>query len=234
MKKLLSLVVACVVLVGVQAATIVPIDLRCEYDKTPLLDRQNPRLQWINYNPKLKQGARQSAYRIRVSTSSSFDDLVWDTGKVSSSQSAFVQYDGEPLRSRTSYWWQVMVWDENGEPSAWSEPAQWHMGMLSEDEWQGKWIGAPWQGELSYDSRGTMEFDAAPLLRKEFKVGKGLKSARYYGTGLGYHELYLNGERVGEAYCCHRPLCRVSGFVPLARLHLSAQRGQKRHWGNPG
>ena len=200
MKKLLSLVVACVVFAGVQAATIVPVDLRCEYDRSPLLDRQNPRLQWINSNPKFKQGARQTAYRIRVATSADFDAAVWDTGKVPSSESAFVRYEGEPLKSRTTYWWQVMVWDEQGEPSAWSEPACWHMGMLSADEWQGKWIGAPWQGEQSYDSRGTMEFDAAPLLRKEFKVGKGLKSARYYGTGLGYHELYLNGERVGEDY----------------------------------
>ena len=201
MKKLFPLFVACVMCcVQLVAATISPVELKCEYESSPLLERQNPRLQWINSNPKLKQGARQSAYRIRVATAPSFDNLVWDTGKVLSSQSAFVPYEGEPLRSRTSYWWQVMVWDENGEPSAWSEPAQWHMGLLSEDEWQGKWIGAPWQGELSYDSRGTMEFDAAPLLRKEFSVKKGLKSARYYGTGVGYHELYLNGERVGEDY----------------------------------
>ena len=138
MKKLFSLFVACVMCcVQLVAATISPVELKCEYESSPLLERQNPRLQWINSNPKLKQGARQSAYRIRVATAPSFDNLVWDTGKVLSSQSAFVPYEGEPLRSRTSYWWQVMVWDENGEPSEWSEPAQWHMGLLSEDEWQG-------------------------------------------------------------------------------------------------
>ena len=203
------------------AATIAPIDLKCEYESSPLLDKQNPRFQWINSNPKLKQGARQTAYRIRVATSADgFDNAVWDTGKVLSSESAFISYAGEPLRSRTSYFWQVMVWDEKGEPSAWSEPAQWHMGMLAEDEWQGKWIGAPWQGEESYDVRGTLEFDAAPLLRKEFSVKKGLKSARYYGTGLGYHELYLNGERVGEDYLSPnqtnyttRPLLNTRGIV---------------------
>ena len=202
MKKILSLFVASVVCcVQLVAATISPVELKCEYEKSPLLERQNPRLQWINRNTKMKQGARQTAYRIRVATSpDGFDKAVWDTGKVTSSQSAFVRYEGAPLRSRTSYWWQVMVWDESDSPSAWSEAAHWHVGLLSDDEWQGKWIGAPWQGEQSYDSRGTMEFDAAPLLRKEFSVKKGLKSARYYGTGVGYHELYLNGERVGEDY----------------------------------
>ncbi|MBQ5663714.1 MAG: alpha-L-rhamnosidase N-terminal domain-containing protein [Bacteroidaceae bacterium] len=200
MKKILFLTLALMTLVGLKATTIFPVDLRCEYEKSPLLERQNPRLTWINSNPKLVQGARQTAYRVRVSTSPSFDILVWDTDKVISSESAFIRYEGKPLNSRTTYWWQVMVWDENGKPSAWSEPAQWNMGILSADEWQGVWIGAPWQGEQSYDSRGTMEFDAAPLLRKEFKVKKGLKSARYYGTGLGYHELYLNGKRVGEDY----------------------------------
>ena len=167
------------------AATISPIDLRCEYETNPLLDKQNPRFQWINSNPKLKQGARQTAYRIRVATSAEgFDNTVWDTGKVLSSQSAFISYEGEPLRSRTSYWWQVMVWDEQGEASEWSEPACWHMGMLSGDEWQGKWIGAPWQGEQSYDVRGTMEFDAAPLLRKEFKVKR--VSSRLATTALAW------------------------------------------------
>ena len=200
MKKLIAFTLTLVILTGLQAANILPINLRCEYEKKPLLEIKNPRLAWINSNPSLIQGARQTAYRIRVATSPKFDVVVWDTEKVASSQSAFIRYEGKPLESRTSYWWQVKVWDENGEPSAWSEPAQWHMGILSADEWQGKWIGAPWQGEQSYDSRSTMEFDAAPLIRKEFKVKKGLKSARYYGTGVGYHELYLNGKRVGEDY----------------------------------
>ena len=40
----------------------------------------------------------------------------------------------------------------------------------------------------------------APLLRREFTVGKAVRSARFYGTGLGYFELYVNGSRVGEDY----------------------------------
>ena len=40
----------------------------------------------------------------------------------------------------------------------------------------------------------------APLLRKTFDVTKEVKSARFYVTGLGYFELYVNGERIGDEY----------------------------------
>ena len=208
LKRVFSAVVLCVMmLVALPAmaksvkASIEPTKLTCEYQQSPLLDIQNPRFAWINANPTQRKGAAQTAYRVRVALSADgFDNPVWDSGKVESDDSAFVTYAGPALKSRTSYWWQVQVWDQNGNPSEWSEPAMWHMGMLSADEWKGKWIGAPWQGEQSYDSRGTLEFDAAPLLRKRFKVAAGLKTARYYGTGLGYHELYINGQRIGEDY----------------------------------
>ena len=180
-------------------ASIAPSALTCEYEASPVLDIQNPRLSWINLNAAQAQGVEQTAYRIRVATSPDFAQTVWDTGKVTSAESAFITYKGKPLQSRTSYWWQVMVWDENGNPSAWSTPASWHMGLAA-DEWQGEWIGAPWQGEESYDVMGSKEVVPAPLLRKEFSVGKQIKRALFYGTGLGYFELYINGERVGEDY----------------------------------
>ena len=177
------------------------VDLRCEYAADPLIDIAAPRFSWINSNLSQARGVEQTAYRVRVATSpDGFDNPVWDSGKVLSKESAFVEYRGSKLLSRTSYWWQVMVWDEKGRASEWSDTAHWHMGILSEDEWKGKWIGAPWQGEESYDVMGSMEFLPAPLLRKEFKIEKPIKQARYYGTGLGYHELYINGKRVGEDY----------------------------------
>ena len=177
------------------------VDLRCEYAADPLIDIAAPRLSWINSNLSQARGVEQTAYRVRVATSpEGFDSPVWDSGKVLSKESAFVEYRGSKLLSRTSYWWQVMVWDEKGRASEWSDTAHWHMGILSEDEWKGKWIGAPWQGEESYDVMGSMEFLPAPLLRKEFKIEKPIKQARYYGTGLGYHELYINGKRVVEDY----------------------------------
>ncbi len=189
-----------------------PVQLTCEYDDNALIDIQNPRLAWINQNVREAEGVAQTAYQIRVAAGSpDFSKLVWDTGKVLSDESAFIVYDGEELCSRTSYYWQVKVWDEKGKESGWSETASWHMGILSDDEWKGEWIGAPWQGNESYDfledrpfqyNVEDNEFDAvpAPIIRKTFSFEKPVKEVRFYGTGLGYFELHVNGERIGDEY----------------------------------
>lgn len=189
-----------------------PTVLTCEYSDEAVIDIMNPRLSWVNANPEGIQGAAQTAYRIRVATSpDGFRKPVWDTGKVMSEESTFIVYEGQPLKSRTTYWWQVKVWDENGKASRWSEPASWHMGILSQDEWKGKWIGAPWQGNDSYDYGGVrknrlpvdkiaFDVDPAPILRKSFTIGKPVESARFYGTGLGYFELHVNGQRISDEY----------------------------------
>ena len=191
---------------------IIPTQLTCEYDCEALIDIQNPRLAWINHNLRGSEGVAQTAYRIRVAAGSpEFSAPVWDTGKVMSDESAFIVYDGEELCSRTSYYWQVKVWDENGKESRWSETASWHMGILSDSEWKGEWIGAPWQGNESYDfledrpfqyNVEDNEFDAvpAPIIRKVFSVEKPVNNVRFYGTGLGYFELHVNGNRIGDEY----------------------------------
>jgi alpha-L-rhamnosidase len=79
------------------------------------------------------------------------------------------------------------------------------MGLLSPEDWQAKWIGAPWQGEepLPKPSGGARTAPEqmpppAPYLRKTFDVLKPVKSAVVYTTGLGYFELYLNDRKVSD------------------------------------
>jgi alpha-L-rhamnosidase len=210
----LALAACSMAAVSCSSSSISPINLTCEYDTNAVIDIQNPRLSWINDNVKDMQGAAQTAYQVRVAHGNDdFSNPVWDSGKVSSDESAFIVYDGEPLQSRSTYFWQVKVWDENGKASSWSKPASWHVGILSDDEWKGKWIGAPWQGNDSHDAvsgRYPGQYcivdhfptsdHPAPLLRKAFNVSKKVKEARFYGTGLGYFELYVNGERIGDEY----------------------------------
>ena len=209
--------IASAMLLSCSQASIEPTALTCEYAESPLIDIQNPRLTWVNANEDQIKGAAQSAYQIQVALGKAdFKNLVWDSGKVNSDESAFIEYAGEQLSSRSSYFWRVKVWDENGKSSDWSETASWHVGMLSQDEWKAQWIGAPWQGNDSYDIMNpewtdewdfqyTIEnpdFDAvpAPLIRKSFNIGKPVKEIRFYGTGLGYFEPYFNGKRVGDEY----------------------------------
>ena len=115
MKKLLFILLAAV---SCSRADISPVQLTCEYSESAVIDIKNPRLSWINENPDEVRGAVQTAYRIQVADAEEgFDSPVWDTGMTGSDQSAFIEYDGAPLKSRTTYLWRVKVWDGNGRES---------------------------------------------------------------------------------------------------------------------
>src|SRR5262249_1456277 len=86
------------------------------------------------------------------------------------------------------YYWKARIWDGDGARSDWSPGASFEMGLLSADDWTGRWIAEP---SVSAKS---------PLLRKVFSVGKPVRRARIYATALGLYELYLNGQRVGQDY----------------------------------
>ncbi|MGB6150364.1 MAG: family 78 glycoside hydrolase catalytic domain [Pricia sp.] len=174
---------------------------RVEYVENPTgIDVIQPRFSWI-----LKGEGKnrvQTAYRLVVSSSSEkladTDADVWDSGKVISNSTNQIVYEGTPLLSNTRYHWKVQVWDESDLKSAWSEPAQWSMGLLKFSKWQGKFIGH----DVGYDT--TDKYDSlylppARYLRKSFIIEKKIKKATAYATALGIYELHLNGEIVGDA-----------------------------------
>lgn len=189
-------------------AEINPEKLTCEYLQNPsVVDVAQPRLAWVNIAEKGERGQTQTAWQIRVATSENKlkEADLWDSEKQSGEQNNRVMYAGKPLQSRTECWWQVRVWDKNGTVSDWSEPASWRMGILKFSEWKAKWIGAPWQGEETLPK--PMNPNAAlpeklpppaPMFRKEFRLNKRVEKAVAFVTGLGYFELYLNGEKVGD------------------------------------
>jgi len=129
------------------AATVVPVDLRCESLQNPLgIGTVSPRLSWrLKALDPDARGQRQTAYRVLVAareeTLAGDQGDLWDTGKVASDQALHLVYAGRPLSSEQVCWWKVRVWDQDGEPSAWSEPARWSMGLLKADDWQAEWIG---------------------------------------------------------------------------------------------
>ena len=167
--------------------------LRVEHMSNPsTLDVQHPRISWINQpSSPAAQGEAQSAYQIQVATAR--DNLLrgkcdaWDTGKRKGDASCLIPYEGRQLCSGQDYWYRVRVWNQKNKVSAWSEPAHWGMGLLDDSEWKAQWIGAPFD-------------EKAPLMRKSFKVEKEIRRAKVFITGLGYFELYMNGERVGDDY----------------------------------
>jgi len=204
--KILIFLLACFAFKPAEAK-LIPTQLTCEYLKnSPLVDVPHPRLAWINIGESGERGQQQTAFQIRVATSASTleNPDLWDSGKVKSDQSTRVEYNGKTLMSRQECWWQVRVWDRNNKVSEWGEPVMWRMGLLHPADWKAEWIGAPWQGEEALSKQGNTNTTLAqlpppaPLFRKEFVIQKKIAKAVAFVTGLGYFELYVNGEKVGD------------------------------------
>ncbi len=151
-----------------------PAELRAEYAAAPLgLDTAAPRLAWRS------PVARQTAYRIRVATSAA--DLerapLWDSGRVGSSDNVQIAYAGPALVSRRRYWWQVQVWDADGNATGWSAPAWWETSLLAESDWQAKWISGPerrdhdWR-DLALDAELTLTGKSVDILFRALPNGK--------------------------------------------------------------
>jgi alpha-L-rhamnosidase len=170
--------------------------LRCEYLVNPFgIDVEKPRLSWtLTPGPR---GRRQSAYRILVAGSpealrGNRGDL-WDSGRVTSGQSVFVEYGGRPLASGERCYWKVRAWDNEGRASEWSAPASWSMGLLRDADWHGRFIGM--ERPAGVNEGTPLPF---PWLRKTFTLAAKPRQATAYVNPLGYYELYVNGKKVDD------------------------------------
>jgi len=173
--------------------------LTCEFMKNPMgIEYTQPLLGWQLVSDV--RGTMQSAYQVIVSQDiKSIQDgkgTAWDSGKIASSKTDNIAYNGKDLTPKTRYYWAVRSYDQSGKASDWSEPAFFEMGMMSPENWSAKWI---------YDGNKGPQTDAefykddpAPLLRKDWTLSKEVKSARLYISGLGYYETYINGKKVGD------------------------------------
>ena len=178
-------------------------NLRVENLDEPLgIDTDKPRFSWQIMSdkqiatPHSDQGSenvRQTAYEIVVS-----DDKgeLWNSGKVTSDEQLWIPYAGKQLKSGTFCTWKVKVYTNKGE-TAWSEPQRFSIGLLDEGKWRGYWIGL--EQLLPGEERGMHTRMAARYLRKEFQLkDKEIKRATAYVAGIGLHEFYVNGQRMGD------------------------------------
>ena len=140
-----SLELSAAVAAPCRAADLTVDQLQCECRVDPLgVEAARPRLSWVLHSAE--RGQRQTAYRVLAASSPELlakdQGDLWDSGKVVSDRSTFVPYAGKALKSRAQCHWKVSVWGKAGRRSAWSQPAQWTMGLLTPDDWHGQWIGA--------------------------------------------------------------------------------------------
>lgn len=175
-------------------------NLTCENLHEPLgINSLQPHFSWINISEK--QNKHQTAYQLIVATEIDLltedNSDYWNSGKVTSSESNLIRYNGKDLNSGQILYWKVRVWDENNQVSKWSKPAKLSIGLLKPDDWSASYIGF-----IESDS-GTGEvngFQQTPQFRKQFSVNTLDKKESFilYVNSLGYHEVYLNGKKVGD------------------------------------
>lgn len=179
------------------AAAVAVTDMRTERMVNPMsLDTPTPRIGWRIVSDK--NDVMQTSYRIIVASTpekaQNLEGDLWDES-ASSDRSQWIVYAGKELRSNTRCYWRVKVNTTKGE-SDWSDVAMWNVGLLSESDWSGVWIGLdhamPWEVEDVHSKLG------ARYMRSEFELDKEVRHATLYICGLGMYEAYINGKKVGD------------------------------------
>lgn len=139
-----------------------------------------------------ENGALQQAYRILVKKQEEENTypqrLWWDSGRVESSKSSGIRYEGPSLDPEAGYVWKVRVW-MHGVQEVLESSDFYFETAISPEMWMGQWMGA------------GQEPDTVPLpvFRKEYKLCKEVKRARAYVTALGQYEFWVNGRRQGDS-----------------------------------
>lgn len=124
----------------------------------------------IYFSWKLKSDRNavyQTGYRIEISATADFADIVFDTNKVISDKSINVYIDYK-FKPSARYYWRVTVYDNYGEEVT-SDTAFFETGLMGTDKsvWSGaEWITAPYKlanpnGVTSY--KISMDFTASQI-----------------------------------------------------------------------
>ncbi|RVT79849.1 hydrolase [Flavobacterium sufflavum] len=219
MKNLKNIVfLLCLLLAFSSNGQIAVSHLTCNSATNPLaISAQTPVFSW-QINSK-DFNVSQTAYQLLVASSkeklNSNEGDVWDSGKVVSTASQDVRYNGKGLKSETKYFWKVRVWVNDKKASEWSEINSFR---TQPSDLNPTWIGAITKADSHLPEGRNYHavtfkkekkqaiIDASDSLsrrsiqlRKSFAISKKIKEAVVYVSGLGHYELTLNGKKVGNS-----------------------------------
>lgn len=155
------------------------------------IDSAAPPISWKFHGSE--KSWKQTAYQIKIRLGNEPDWTVYPV--INSSNNLFVNWPGEPLKSRSSFDLSVRVQGEDGNFSEWSETVHGQVGFLSDQEqWPAKFIA------LANQRREDGETAPETLFRKSFHLSKKVKSAKLFSTGLGIYNIELNGKKAAEDF----------------------------------
>lgn len=198
--SLVLMIVLCLVLDSAAAnqPPSAPTGLLLDLLADPLgVENPNPRMSWIVNDADSDE--YQTAYQIVVfdhlEEAASDKNIMWDSGKVESSESSNVPYIGQPLKPGRIYFWKVRTWDKQKQAGAYSNPQRFITGI------QDQWTAVPiWGGGSNAPSEPNFLF-----LRTSFQLpNKDIRAAVAYVTALSpepasqyVYKFYMNGVLVG-------------------------------------
>ena len=198
------------------SAQIGPAALQVDNLVSPLgIDDPTPLFSWRLRDPAA--GARQTAYQVQVaSTSASLTAGkadIWDSGRIASSQSLNVRYQGPALTPSTHYFWRVLLWDAAGKQYSQTPSSWWETGLMTQDGWRADWIGYETPEESAVRSANAAWIanpDTASLAKEKtseqrfayrasIALDRPVRSATLYATCRETVAAWVNGNQVLEA-----------------------------------
>jgi alpha-L-rhamnosidase len=205
-------------------AAAAPVQLRIDHLTNPIgIDDPKPQFAW--QSDAKTPNWMQSAYQLLVATSEKSlapgKSDIWNSGRVISSDSINITYNGPALKPQTRYFWLVRIWDNKGGNSV-STPAWFETGLLSPKDWNAKWIrhadpaadrelaAVRWlwlpgadahkvPANTTAEFRYTLHLDAAPTRASLHIVSPGAYVATVNGTVTGQHKAWgaFDWEEIG-------------------------------------
>lgn len=179
-----------------------PTGLLCELNSEPLgLEDFTPAFSWIVNDSQ--PDAVQTAWQIQVKTGRSNDlSLVWDSGKVASSYSIAVPYEGPELKPGQMYWWSVRTWNRDNRPGPYAD-SQLFVTALK-DTWSAQPVWGNADNTFVF-LRGAVELPNKAIDKAfAFVSGRDTELIRQY-----VFRLYVNETAIGVG-----PARGYSGKVP--------------------
>lgn len=159
------------------------------YQENPVGIEKIEQIGWVIGSDQ--KNVSQKSYELQIAADSGFADLVYDSGKVDSSESAHVTLgpDECKLISSRKYYIRVRVETVGGALSAWAADS-FVTALLKPEEWNADFITIETDADKD-DSKGF-------YVRKEIEITKKVTAAYAYATALGMYHLYINGEKIGK------------------------------------
>lgn len=159
------------------------INVKVDYLKNPIgLVNTSPRFYW-----NCDGGVSQSAYQIVCLRE---EEVIWDSGKVSSSSMTHISYEGKELKSRDSVEFSIQLWNENDEAGE-KTYGHFEMGLLHLDDFKARWITGDYKS-------GRKERYPVDYFKRTVKIASKVKKARIYASALGLYDITIGDNRIED------------------------------------